>query len=50
MIADAASKRQIAEAGELCVQGATVLFTAELLLPSGKRIELIGCMPCPPFV
>ena len=24
------------------MQGATVLFTAELLLPSGKRIELIG--------
>lgn len=32
------------------MQGATVLFTAELLLPSGNRIELIGRAPIPLLV
>ena len=30
-----------------CMQGATVLFMSELLLPSGNRIELAGCAYAP---
>jgi hypothetical protein len=25
------------------MQGATIMFTSEILLPSGNRIELAGC-------
>ena len=26
-----------------CMQGATIMFTSEIVLPSGNRIELAGC-------